>query len=271
MLGKLLKYDLKAINKYFLPMSIFILIYSLIGTFVFKIDEIPYYTNGRRIIIGFIIIAFFLMIIAYNIISQVIVVVNFYKSMVTDTGYLSHTLPVKKRTLILSKTIASLIALFSCLIVILGCVTIFLDVPRFYSHMYPEIADFFTRLSELCGTGTLVVTLITFIIFLIVSYLFSISLYFVSIAFGQLINRHKIIGSIVSYFVLVFIIQIVSTIMSVCIPSVNIVITCLDDIGKLNTNIAPLFFGGFSCILAVAAVGFLCLTNWIFSKKLNLD
>ena len=270
MLKKLLKYDLKAISKYFFPMSIFILIYSLIGTLFFRTDSIIHYTGLRRIIVSLVIVAFVFMLIAYNIISQAIVVVNFYKSMVTDTGYLTHTLPVKKRTLIISKTLASLVTLIICGIVMLTCLTVFLDIPNYFSTMYPDIAVIFNKIAELWGTTTIVATIITLILMLLAAELFSISMYFVSIAFGQLLNRHKVIGSIVSYFVLTLILQIISTILGFFISAYNITFNTLDELEQLSISF-PQSLAFFSLLFGISAFVFLFITNWIFSKKLNLD
>lgn len=271
MLKKLLKYDLKAINKYFLPMSIFFLIYSIIGTLVFQLDHIGSYNNLHNFVVVLVIAAFVIMSIVYSVIAQGIVIVNFFKSMATDTGYLTHTLPVKKRTLIISKTIASMITLIICGIVMLLSLTIFLDLPQNFSALYPDIADYVNQIIDIVGTGVTIMTVITFLLLLAASLLQSISMFFVSIAFGQLINRHKVIGSFVSYFVLTFLLQIISTIMPLFMNSPDVAINTLEDLNMLNTGIVPLFLGGCALFQTLLAIIFLFITNWIFTKKLNLD
>lgn len=270
MLKKLLKYDLKAINKYFIPMSIFFLAYSLIGTLFFQIENESSKSELHHLIVMLIITAFIIMIIAYSIITQGLIVVNFFKSMVTDTGYLTHTLPVKKSALIISKTLASIITLIISGIVMLLCLIVFLDLPRNFSNLYPDIVDFVHRVTETLGTGVTIMTVITFLFLILACLLYIISLYFVSIAFGQLINRHKIIGSLLSYFVLTLLLQIISTI-TLSIIGHNITIDSIEALKQINTAIIPLYLGG--CILfeTLLSIGFLFLTNWIFSKKLNLD
>ena len=82
MLGKLMKYDFKALFKYFIPMSIFILVYSCFGTLFFKAGDPDAFSGGTLINVlrVLVLVAYIIMIIAYCLITQGIIVVNFYKS-----------------------------------------------------------------------------------------------------------------------------------------------------------------------------------------------
>lgn len=268
MLKKLLKYDLKAINKYFMPMSIFFLAYSLIATLFFQIGNDKSKSELHHLIVILIIAAFIIMIIAYCVITQGLIVVNFFKSMVTDTGYLTHTLPVKKSTLILSKTIASMITFIISGIVMLLCLAAFFDLPRNFSNLYPDIIDFVHIVTETLGAGVTIMTIITSLLLLLASLLYAISVYFVSIALGQLINHHKIIASLLSYFILTLLLQVI---FMVIFSTSNTTINSISALKNLDTTIIPLYLGWHALLTTIFATGFLFLTNWIFSKKLNLD
>lgn len=273
MLSKLLKYDFKAICKYFVPMTIFMLAYSLLGTLLFNIHNLSVYEESTlyNIAVILVITAFIVMIIAYNLITQGVIVINFYKSMATDTGYLTHTLPVKKSTILLSKTLTSVIILAISTFVLGICLFVFLDVPSNFAKLYPTIANFLTEIKDIVGTTTLVWTIIAGILVIIASYLLYTSMYFASIAFGQLINRHKIIGSFVSYFVISLIFQIFTSIFSFLFSTSSIVLDSVESLAEVNTSIIPLFLVGCSVLEFVFGFGLLFVTHWIFTKKLNLD
>lgn len=273
MLSKLLKYDFKAICKYFVPMTIFMLAYSLLGTLLFNINNPSVYEESTlyNIAVMLVITAFIVMIIAYNLITQGIIVVNFYKSMATDTGYLTHTLPVKKSTILLSKTLTSVIILAISTLVLGICLIVFLDVPSNFATLYPTIADFFAEVKDIVGAGTIAWTIVACIFVLLGGYVLSTSMYFASIAFGQLINRHKIIGSFVSYFVISLIFQIFTSILSFLFSTSSVVLDSVESLERVNTSIVPLFLVGCSVLELVVGFGLLFVTHWIFTKKLNLD
>ena len=117
MLGKLLKYDSKDIYKFlsiFYSLSIFFAVLTRI--FMSIENSFICYIIGR-ICLGTT-IAMIVNIIINNVIR---LWVRFKGSLYGDESYLTHTLPVSKKTIYLSKTILSIITiLVSCLVVILS-------------------------------------------------------------------------------------------------------------------------------------------------------
>lgn len=266
-LGKLLKYDFYSIFKYFIPMSLFILLYSCFGTLLFKVNDSKAFENNGLlgILIAFTLAAYIIVIIAYYIITQALIVVNFYKSMVTDTGYLTHTLPVKKSTLIISKLISGLGTLYLSYIVLALCLFIMLDVPTNFTLYHKEFVTALKLGTNLIGTATIVKLVLNFFFTLLVGSIQTLSMYFASIALGQLMNRHKVVGAFASFFALSFVMQLASSIFSFLFREV---------ISAINSNvvshISRLFFGSTLIMLLISCV-FLFITHYIFSRKLNLE
>lgn len=268
MLKKLLKYDLRAMFKYFIPMTIFVFAYSLLGTLFFHIEDIGKYNAAipRLLIVGTI-IGFVLILIAYSIITQGIIVVDFFKTMVTDRGYLTHTLPVKKSSILISKYIAGTILQVISLIVMAISLMTFLDIPRLLitnSHLIGEVfKELFTNIS----TSTIVLSVISFIICCFASIFFSLATYFLAIAIGQRMNHHKIVGSIVAYGVLSIVIQIFSSICGFSLQLSSEIATA-ETFSLLSL---PLFLAGMSVVLVILAFVMTIIIYEFFNKKLNLD
>lgn len=268
MLKKLLKYDFQAILKYFIPMSIAMLIYSCLATLTFRVNSSDLGNDHSLLglIAGFAIAGYIFIFIAYTIITQALIVVNFFKSMATDTGYLTHTLPVKKTSILLSKIImAEAVMLISYLVLLLSLI-IFLDVPTNFGLFHSAFSSAVSFITAEIGTGMFTYFVISFTVLFLLAPLMSCSIFYVSIAFGQLMNRHKVIGSFVAYFVIMFVIQIISTVFSFFIG--NVTINTVEDV---TNTMLPVFFTGFIVFELALSFIALFLTNWIFTKKLNLD
>lgn len=267
MLGKLIKYDFKALFKYFIPMSIFILVYSCFGTLLFKVEDPDAFSGPSliNVLITLVLVAYIIMIIAYCLITQGIIVVNFYKSMVTDTGYLTHTLPVKKSTLLLSKMITGCVTLLISYLILLICVVIMLDVPTNMVLYKDELREAYELGNRYIGAGVITRFILSMAFAVIISTIQSLSMYFVSIALGQLMNRHKIVGSLVSFFAITFAIQIFSTILSFFGGGI------LDIVDDVSLDYFSLICTGSSLLMIVFSAIMLFVTHYIFSNKLNLD
>lgn len=267
MLGKLMKYDFKALFKYFIPMSIFILVYSCFGTLLFRVGD-PEAFSGHTLITVLsmlVLVAYIIMIIAYCIITQGIIVVNFYKSMVTDTGYLTHTLPVKKSTLLISKMITGCVTLLISYLILLCCLVIMLDVPTNMVLYKEELREAFELGNRYIGAAAITRFIFSIIFAVLVSTIESLSMFFVSIALGQLMNRHKIVGSLVSFFGITFAIQIFSTIISFFVGGI------FETVNEVSLNYFTMLCSGSSLLMLVLSAIMLFVTHYIFSNKLNLD
>lgn len=272
MLKKLLKYDLQALFKYFIPMTIFMIAYSILGSVFFKIEDIDKYDGViMPLLIGISILGYVLILIAYCIVSQGLIVVDFFKTMVTDRGYLTHTLPVKKSSILISKYIAGFIIQIISYAVVITSLIAFLDVPRLLitnSSVIREVinetlAELFTHISA----GAVIVTVIIFIICCLVSIFFNLATFFLAIAIGQRVNRHKIVGSIVAYGVLSIVIQIIS---GLCTFIIELAIGASDP-NSISLVAFPIMLSGMTVLISILTVIMSFVIHGIFNKKLNLD
>ena len=105
MLGKLIKYDLKALAKILAPLWGVLLVMGLIfGISIWSnLDGI-----GNTMIV-FSLVVIVAVIVAIFVMNVIIVIQRFWNGLLQEEGYLMFTLPVTTRSLILSKVISALI------------------------------------------------------------------------------------------------------------------------------------------------------------------
>lgn len=174
MLGKLIKHDLKATSRVipFIYLSIAVLgLVGFIGLWM------------RKEAIGF--IACFIMMFAglgAYVATLILLAVRFHKSMFGREGYLTLTLPVSTGQLLLSKSISSLVWIFSSFIVMFG--SIFLSISIMFNHLdtlEPGVGAMLNEtFSPLYGQGT-----VLFLISAVVSSLYFIASIFFSFSLGN--------------------------------------------------------------------------------------
>lgn len=121
MLRKLMKYDLKEIFKSLVPVYVAGLLLAVISRLF---DVLTNQWTAFQVPGGFVLTFFIIAMIATPILTFIIGVMRYYKTMVKDEGYLTHTLPVKKTTLINSKIISSVIATISSVVVVIIAIMI---------------------------------------------------------------------------------------------------------------------------------------------------
>ena len=263
MLGKLLKYDFKAIFKYFLPMSVFLLFYSCLGTMLFSVDEnssLSKHTINNALTL-FVIISFFLMVFTYLIVTQGIIVVGFYKSMVTDSAYLTHTLPVSTLNLLLGKLISgSSIILLSYMTSTLSALIMF-DIPSNAVRFQREITTTISLLRDELHLQTLPILIFSMIFAILSGLLFTLCTFFMCIAVGQLMHTRKVAGAFFTFIAIKIGIQLLSLLFGKdFVPS-----------GSLLIPVMSKLFIQSSLFMAVYSAIMLFVIHYIFSHKLNLD
>ena len=105
MLGKLIKYDLKALAKILAPLWGVLLVMGLI----FGISIRSNLDGIGNTMIVFSLVVIVAVIVAIFVMNVIIVIQRFWKGLLQEEGYLMFTLPVTTRGLILSKVISALI------------------------------------------------------------------------------------------------------------------------------------------------------------------
>lgn len=262
MLGKLIKHEFKATSRILSPLFLILLVLSIVDRIVINIDL---FKGTLAIIPKFITATYFISIVAVVIVTFVIVILRFYKNLMTDEGYLMFTLPAKSTQLINSKlivsclwTMFSFIAVIASLLIVFGNAETFNIIKEFFSNIIKDINLAF-------GNSTATILIIEFIVLLLISVINKILSIYVSIAIGQLFTGHRIIGSFGAYIAISTIVQIISIAILLLLGLISGF--SFEEMESIPQLIIPVTI----IITLVTNLAFYLITDYIFKKKLNLE
>ncbi|MCC0684109.1 ABC transporter permease [Clostridioides sp. ZZV15-6383] len=252
MLGKLLKYELKASGRTFIPLYIAILIVAVfngifINTNIFQIQGI-----------GILILTSLFM--ALGVLTVVVTIQRFRKNLLGDEGYLMFTLPVSTSSLILSKCITALIyAVLSFIVVVFTFGVLMLSSAS--GILLPEILELFNTGFKLISENFLDILLLVVAMF--ISYLSFILLLYTSLSMGQLpkFNKHRNIVAFASFIAINIVISTIRDVVARALPNENT---------TYHIYQSPHFMLAILGSIAVVVILFFA-TKFILDKKLNLE
>lgn len=269
MLGKIIKHEFKATYKGYL--LLFISLFTI--TALNKTTEyVPLDNTIWNIIKMFLYAAWIILLMFMVMGAMLLAVVRFYKTMVKDEGYLTHTLPVKKSQLIIGKFITSLIWMIVSFIIMI--ISIFLGAMStgFMNDIINIINEFGNLLSE---NPEIIIHIVLVLVMLISACGASIFQFYASISLGQMFGR-KLAGSVLFYFVINYAISILSIITMFIVP---------DFVGRMNDTAGlstydmmtqeGIVFDELMIMMIIWQI--ICMavcyfiTNYRLSKKLNLE
>ena len=147
MLKKLIKYDFKAIFKYWWIAAVASVVMAFLGGVCLSVisnDKALPDMIVRISVIGFVLVCFGF--VAFVLASVILIIKRYYTNFFTDEGYLTFTLPVKKHQLLNSKLITALCVQFITVIVCLIDVVIMVCVG-FHDYIFSDyFADTLKRI-----------------------------------------------------------------------------------------------------------------------------
>lgn len=122
MFARLLKYDLRAVAKVWWIAAVSILGISVAGGLgladvILHSEDVNYFSMG---IFG--VILTYMAMVAFIIITEVLLFIRYYKNFFSDEGYLTFTLPVKRTQLYWSKTLNAMIWMLATFAVLFVCI-----------------------------------------------------------------------------------------------------------------------------------------------------
>lgn len=263
MLGKLLKQDFRATARIILPVYAAV---PVLGLFTGLITRLCESQNGFliRAIGALVSFVFSLSLIAAVVTTVVLMILRFYRNLMTDEGYLMFTLPVSTTELIFSKLIVSVVWFLGALAVdALGL----LVTGRFGSYQnavrFQVTYTFGMPMTGAQSAGLI----IEFVAFLLLCSVALCLMTYAAMAIGQSFKKNKGLMSVVFFFVLWIGTRIVLTLIFGAFywPATSAVNT-MTVLQALWTVL------GCACVGALAfCVGFFFLTHGMLRKHLNLQ
>lgn len=274
MLGKLLKHEWKAVWKIPTILIGALLVLAFLAGLEFASPVWESGLEGLDVLIVMTWLVFYFAVIGVNIGIILYLAVRFYKSMFTDEGYLTHTLPVTARQLLISKILPiaawiflSMAGTLVSILIVAGMAMLFFSRENYIG--WSDLAEAFVRLwQEINGSiGIGFHAFMAGILFMLLSgIVYGTMMIIGSVSIGQMVNKHKVLGSIGAYFAMNTAVQVVS--MVIVMP------VMFRSMYSGNTNVfailAPTYWimGGLECVIAV---GLYFLSEYLIGKRLNMD
>ena len=267
MLAKLLKYEVKATARFFLPLYVALIAFSLINRLLNPFEAVaspgsPNIDLNLQVIISIIsMMAYFALMVGTLVMTVIVMIQRFYKNLLGDEGYLMFTLPVKTWQHITSKLLVAM--LWAVLSFLITAVSILITAN------VQHLGDKLRELVDLVRTylGPAGPFIIPAYIFLIIAF-YTVMVY-AAIALGHLFDRHRLAASFGMICVLYFVYQIISAafifLLSTTIPDF-FTASRMPTPHELNTLLA----GPAIISIVLTAVNF-TLTNIILQTRLNLE
>ena len=198
MLGKLVKYDLKWVYKVVVVFYILAFIFSVIGRGLSMIENLLVFSVVTQIVFGIAIS----MMVSSLINCLMRLWARFIKNAYKDESYLTHTLPVEKKTIYASKVISAIICVFTTVVVSVVCLFI-----CYYSEANMQALKSMLELAAGTYNTTVLnlLLLISFVAFLEIMFIVLIG--YVGIISGLKSNQNKMVKTLIISFALYLITQ----------------------------------------------------------------
>lgn len=262
MLGKLLKYDFRAMWKQFSMIWLAALVIALINRFTLPFNQgSSNEVAGQNEILALITMSVFVGVMcAMFVVAMVFVLTRFYKGLLGDEGYLMHTLPVHTWQLVLSKLICAIVVTVANVAV--SILAMILMIPIDWTELF-DVIQWQRLLQGLMKQPDALLYLGEFFLLCVVALALMVTMVYLSMAIGHLFHRRRVLMSVVAFFGL----DIVG----------NLVITLTDELGMMEFLDQMLSFSGHAgfwvgiVLLLIPSVVMFLATSYILKNRLNLE
>lgn len=260
MLGKLIKHECIATGRKYVIFYLVLAMVTLCNVLIQFISIDSVMIQGMK---GIVMGLYILTIIGVLFCSVGFAVIRFYKNMVSEEGYLTFTLPAKVEALVAAKLIVAFLWQLVTVILCVLSVSVMVFQGR-ENEFLKEGAELLHRVLQEYGG-----VVFAFLLFLAVSMLYQIVVYYLSIAIGQLFSGNKIIGAVAGYCLLNFALQVLMIAIMVVL---GLVFSFQEIDAYINSEQGMLvFLYVYSAFMVFMAAGGFMFTCRLLKKKLNLS
>lgn len=270
MLRKLVKYEWKATARTLLPLYLGVILLAVLNRILWA----PWMGFGESyssnvnpgVAQGIAMTVYISVIVASFVVTLVILIQRFYKSLLGDEGYLMFTMPVTPAQNIWAKTIIAFLMSVLCAIATTASVFVLASNVELWTALFQNFGDIMRYLFSSYHTP-----LAIFEVFLaiVVSTVSGILFIYVCIALGHLAKRHRVAMAVVAYFGLSTLLQIIGTQGMLLFGRARWIQQMMWNLDGLSA-VHFLMWLMIASSLLIGAGSFLG-TNYILSKKLNLE
>lgn len=268
MLGKLIKYDMKSLNRFLVVIHAALLLFSVIGR-IFLTNRIDFRSEElNQTLLALSFTLFFMLFMTASFGTYIVIAIRFYKNLFSDEGYLSNTLPVTRGMHLLSKTITGWI--WGIIDILCICLAIYVLIPTSVSEMFMANQSEFLSTFGFPGLSNFKFFIIYMIAASCVGVISSIIMIYASVAIGQLFSNHHILGAVVSYFAISTVISLLSTVvLAITGILADSMMSATQDAFNFYVYMNELM--NITLVLsAVASIALYVATYLVMKKRLNL-
>ena len=270
MLGKLIKHEFRATGRLMAPLFGALLLLAVFSRVANQIlQQVPNPTRVLYIVSVLLAIVYVLAGLGVMVFSTVLMIKRFHQNFLTDEGYLMFTLPVSVHQLLWAKLLVSMlwfVAVF-CVDALAILLAIYEDgmlagLPEFIRSAFENMDRYYAvngLLYMLEFLGVLLVSMVT-----------ACLLFYAPISIGNSFATHKTLLSVVFYFVIQTVLQIV-TVFGFAFSARTVNDVLMPALAASPTRAAHLLFLsvlGYSLIIGAILYA---LTWFMLRKRLNLQ
>ena len=289
MLKKLFKHDFRALSRTLFPLQIGILGGGLVATLLsalsIRLSESSWAgAHGSNLLKGLLMavtvtsaVLIGVAIMASLIVTLIFICYHFYRSFLSDEGYLTFTLPVKTSDLLWSKLFAGMLWVLINGVVVMVALMIFavfgtttntlinmevLNAFRtFFTDLLPQAAQYIS-------IPLMIVEVVVISILALAAQLLQV--YFAIIVGGQVAKKHRILAAIGMYLLINMGVGIISSVFMSLVTfgegAMSLALNSAQEVGTFMTTI----FGWYGVLFAGLSVLFFLISKSILKKNLNL-
>lgn len=264
-MGRLMKYDLRAALRLFIPLWIGTLVLGLVNGFTVELER----SDNRYLnfFMGLFLVLFVLAIFAILIVAAIYVVQRFYQSMLKDEGYLTFTLPVSIDSILWSKALTALILLAgSAMVCVLAFVLMAirdvaaLDLRRVLESLISEVA-----------WREVLPILVCFVLMLAAACLATLFLVYLSMALGQLVQKHRMAASVGAFVGINVLMSFLSTLPLPWVTNQGNATASAWSTGLDDVPMVCVIFLSITLASLIQGAIYYFPARYLFKKKLNLE
>lgn len=263
MLGKLLKYEMKETWRLMVISYLAIITCALVSRLTLLI---PGYAGG---IIQTIFQSLYgILFVAMPILLLVMIVKRFYDNLLGSQGYLTMTLPVHPAEHIGAKLLAAII--WTIVTAVVVPISLIIIVPDLMPHHFLTAAEL-SQMFGAVGRYHLALPVAECVLLVLFGLAASILMFYLVMAIGQLVNRHRGALSVFAYIGISVVLQILSFV-SIASSSEYLESSPFRALSTAQAvQLASAYLGVFLLIQVLLCALFFGLTTWLLGRHLNLE
>ena len=263
MLGKLLKYDLKWIYKAVVVFYILAIIFAVIGRGLSLIENSLLFGIISKVSYGISIS----MLVSAMINNLMRVWARVIRNVYKDESYLTHTLPVEKSKIYLSKFISAIITMFTTVLVSGVCLAI-----CYYSQENIELLKDVLELAATTYNSSIIGLLINIFLVFFLEMVLVLMIGIVGIIVGHKSNNNKIVKSIVYAFAMYMVTQVVTLILVVLFGVFNPeIMNLINTVNTIDVEIIKTIMYAANILYLIYIIIYYIIGKKQFNKGVNVD